>query len=130
MSVYSQSPEYRKIMFDENELKAIIRACEEMAAQDRASLDETTDADAEAYLSQVRKTNQTIAASDLVSFFKPGQEILIEREDLEPIHKVVLRYYDDSLEASGEALERALNKIGRVLHGPINEAGTLRPQTR
>jgi len=113
--MYSQSPEYRRITFDEDELKAIMLACKETAAWDQSSLDEAAGADEETYLWQVRKTNRTIVASDLVSFFKPGQEILIEREDLGPVHEVVLRYCDAAPETRGEALDRALDKIDRCI---------------
>jgi hypothetical protein len=120
MTMFSVSPAFYSVSFDQEELKVIRIACAAVAAREQSAVDEAAGAGLDEYAEQVKKTNRAIVAGNLASLFKPGQEILIEKEDLEPLAEVIRKGSDDTPEEEAAVLRRALKKVEACL---VSETG-------
>ncbi|MGA9140976.1 MAG: hypothetical protein WBZ29_12175 [Methanocella sp.] len=106
---------YVKLVFDAHELSVIRAACASVSDEEHDKLGGMTTAELEQAASQARKATESEVAGRLVMLFKPGQEILIEREDLEPVLACVETYGQSVPKEHTEALNSAREKIRRCL---------------
>jgi len=114
MSMFTLNQIYRSVSFDEEELRAMQIACIEMATRNCAAVDEASEASIEEHVKLTGKMNDTLMASGLAALFKPHQEILIEKEDLEVILSI-LREHSKSAAADSHA-HRAMERIELCLN--------------
>ncbi len=120
---------YYSVSFDREELRVIRIACAAVAAREQSAVDEAAGAGLNEYAEQVKMANLAVVAGNLAALFKPGQEILIEREDLEPLAEVIRKGCDTMPgEEEAASLYRGLNRIETLL--AANEAGTPQPRKR
>lgn len=120
MSMFSADRAFRSVAFDEEELEAVRTACTAVAGREQAALDQALEKAAEKsfeeYSGQVKKTNEAIVTGSLVALFKPGQEVLIEKEDLEPVLAVLREHREKGPEeAQCSSLDRAIGRIEQCL---------------
>lgn len=116
MSMFTPNPIYRSITFDPEELEVIRIACAAVATRDQAATEKAVAASLEEYESLIRKLNGTVVAGSLAALFKPGQEILIEREDLEPVAAVLREHRNSAGKEHLAALDRAIARIERTIN--------------
>ena len=102
---------YRKITFDAEELAVIRAACAVAAGEEAARLDMATEEGLELFARQIGRANASSLTGAMVALFKPGQEILIEPEDLAPVREHLDTYGPGAPEEHTEALKRSLGKI-------------------
>ena len=114
MSMFTPNPIYRSVSFDHEELSALRKACAEMVAQDCAAVDEAAGASLEEYLELTGKMNATLMAGGIAALFKPGQEILIEKEDLEMVIAILREHSKSAAEDS--PAHRAIERIELCLN--------------
>lgn len=116
MSMFNAGRAYYSVSFDQEELKLIRIACAAVAAREQSAVDEAAGAGLSEYAEQVKKANMAIVAGNLIALFKPGQEILIEREDLEPLAEVIRKGCNTMPgEKEIEILRRGLARIENLL---------------
>ena len=135
MSMFNVGQAYCSVSFDQEELRVIRIACAAIAAREQSAADEATEAGPEEYADLVKKVNMAVVAGNLAELFKPGQDILIEREDLEPLAEVIRKGCDVMPgEEESAILHRGLAKIDSTLAAGDAEAsltiGAGRPQPR
>lgn len=135
--MFNVSRAYCSVSFDQEELKVIRIACAAVAAREQSAVGEAIGAGLIEYAEQVKKANMAIVAGNLAALFKPGQEILIEREDLEPLAEVIRKGCDTMPgEEESAILRRGLARIETPLAASgagaclSNEAGTPQPRKR
>lgn len=102
---------YVKVVFDSRELGAIKAACAFVSAKEHDKLGGMTAAELEQAARQAKKASEYEMADRLVSLFRPGQEILVEQEDLEPVLDSLKAYSGSAPEEHAQALKSALKKI-------------------
>ncbi|WP_048198146.1 hypothetical protein [Methanocella arvoryzae] len=134
MSMFNVGRAYCSVTFDQEELRVIRIACAVVAAREQSAADEATEAGPEEYADLVKKANTAVVAGNLAALFKPGQEILIEREDLEPLAEVI-RKGSDCISGEEELiLRRGLARIDSALAAGETDARSAieagRPQPR
>jgi hypothetical protein len=104
---------YGRIVFDADELVVLQAACAFVSSKEHDLMDKTANAGIEQYAVHLKKAGDSDMADVLVSLFKPGQEVLIEREDLEPVLEC-LRTYGESLpQEHAMAAKNVIEKIER-----------------
>jgi DNA-binding protein YbaB len=102
---------YVKLVFDARELSVLRAACTSVTEKEHDKLDDMTAAGLEQAARQARKATDSDMAGRLVELFRPGQEILIEKEDLEPVLESLKIYKNSAPEEQAGALQSALEKI-------------------
>lgn len=100
-----------KLSFDAVELGVIRAACASVSEKEYERLDSMNLAELDQAARQARKATDSDIAGKLVMLFRPGQEILIEREDLAPILESLKAYEDSATEEYAGALLSAREKI-------------------
>ncbi len=98
-------PEFYKVTFDAEELDAIRRACEDSSGEEDRRLDEAAGGSLESVVLQESRADDMLLLKGTVAIFKPGQKILITREDLDTIKKCLKQY------PGSEPAARAIKKI-------------------
>ncbi len=102
-------PEFYRISFDKGELEALRRGCALQSELEDKRLDEAASGPLEGVVAQEVKADDMQLIRGTVSIFKPGQAILITREDLLLVKKCL-----ESLENEAPA-ESAARKIDEAL---------------
>jgi hypothetical protein len=102
---------YVKVVFDSRELDAIRAACSSASEKEYDRISDMTAAELEQAARQAWKATEFDIAGKLVEMFRPGQAILIEREDLAPVLASLEAYEPDVPEEHAAALKSALEKI-------------------
>lgn len=105
------SGRYLKIRFDARELAVIRIACAALEASEESQLDRAAGEGITKYASQVVKANESEIADRMVSLFRPDEDILIEREDLELVRESLQYYSRIEPEKHAELLASILRKI-------------------
>jgi hypothetical protein len=100
-------PEFYKISFDAEELEALNGACTLQSVREDVMLNDAAQGDLEEMVAQESRADDMLLIKSTVSIFKPGQAILITKEDL----RLLL-----------ESLERYKNHAPPRLCGPIDKA--------
>jgi hypothetical protein len=78
-------PEFYRVSFDDAELDAIRRGCDAQSAHEDRMLDEAAGGSLEGVVMQESRADDVLLIKGTVALFKPGQTILITREDLRMI---------------------------------------------
>ncbi len=104
-------PEFYRISFDAGELEALRRACVLQSGREDKRLDEAAAGSLEGVVAQEKKADDMLLIKSTVSIFKPGQTILITKEDLFLIKKCLEGI-------KGDAAESAIRKIDESLRHP------------
>jgi hypothetical protein len=102
-------PEFHKVSFDADELDAIRRACNAQSGQEDRMLDEAAGGSLEGVVVQESRADDMLLLKSTVAIFKPGQTILITREDLAAIKNCLKN------DAPSEPGARAIKKIDASL---------------
>jgi hypothetical protein len=104
---------YGRVSFDAHELRVIRIACESVSTREHDLMDDAAGTSIEQYAQQVKKANESEMTVKLVTLFKPDEEILIEREDMEPVLESLKTYQRSVPEEHAHALQSALEKMER-----------------
>jgi hypothetical protein len=104
-------PEFYRISFDAGELEALRRACDLRSGREDRLLDEAASGSLEEVVVQEKKADDMQLIKGTVSIFKPGQAILITKEDLLLIRKCLE-------DLSTPTAEGAIKKIDESLRHP------------
>jgi hypothetical protein len=104
---------YVKLSFDALEIGVIRAACASVSEKEYERLDGMNSAELDQAARQAKKATDSDMAGRLVMLFKPGQEILIEPEDLGPVLESIKTYGDSVSEEYAGALLSAREKIER-----------------
>jgi hypothetical protein len=104
-------PDFYRISFDAGELEALRRACALQSGREDRLLDEATSGPLEGVVAQEKKADDMLLIKSTVSIFKPGQSILITKEDLLLIRKCL-----ENL--NSPAAEGAIKKVDEALRHP------------
>lgn len=80
-------PEFYKVSFDADELEALRTACALQSGREDRRLDEAASGSLEEVVSQEGRADDMQLIRGTVAIFKPGQAILITKEDLALIKK-------------------------------------------
>jgi len=102
-----------KLSFDALELGVIRAACASVSEKEYECLGGMTPAELDQAARQAKKAIDSDMVESLVMLFKPGQDILIEREDMEPVLESIKTYGDSVSEEYAGALQSAREKIER-----------------
>lgn len=78
-------PEFYRVSFDDEELDAIRRGCAVRSGYEDRKLDEAAGGSLEGVVMQESRADDVLLIKGTVALFKPGQAILITREDLHMI---------------------------------------------
>jgi hypothetical protein len=115
MALFEMIPDTRfiKLIFDDMELDVIRAACASASEREHGLMDETADAGIEQYAGHAKKAGESDMADMLVSLFKPGREILIEREDIEPVIECLKIYGESLQQEDAMATKGVIEKIRR-----------------
>jgi hypothetical protein len=106
-------PEFYRVSFDADELEALRRACALQSDREDKLLGEAASGSLEGVVMQESRADDMLLIKSTVSVFKPGQTILITKEDLLLIKKCL-----ESLKDAGPA-KNAIDKIdGALQHAP------------
>jgi len=103
--------EFYKISFDADELEALRGACALQSAEEDRRLDEAAAGDLEGAVTQESRADDMLLMKSTVSIFKPGQAILITKEDLGLMRKSLERFKDKAPPELFEPIESAIGKI-------------------
>lgn len=98
-------PEFFKVVFNADELGAIRRACDTQSGHEDSMLDVAAGGSLEGVVMQESRADDMLLIKSTVAIIKPGQTVLITKEDLE-----IIRSCLKNDEPSGPA-ESALKKI-------------------
>jgi hypothetical protein len=104
---------YVKVIFNANELNVIRTACASVSANEHEKMNNLADADLEQAADMAKRASDSRMADRLVSFFKAGQKILIEREDLEPVLECLRTYGQSAPQEHAGATKGVIEKIER-----------------
>lgn len=104
-------PEFFKVSFDADELDALRRACALQSGREDRLLDEAASGPLEEAVAQESRADDLRLIQGTVSIFKPGQTILITKEDLLLIKKCLENLGED-------AAKGVINKIEEALKPP------------
>jgi hypothetical protein len=75
-------PEFYKISFEADELEALRSACALQSAEEDRRMGEAASGSLECVVAQESRADDMLLIKSTVSIFKPGQAILITKEDL------------------------------------------------
>lgn len=100
-----------RLRFDEAELEAMKTACSFAQAEEDERLTDAASGNMEEFILQMSLANDYLLAGKLVAYFKPGQDVLIKKADLDPIRKSLVRYRCDASAAQTPVIDAALKKI-------------------
>ncbi|OPY28081.1 MAG: hypothetical protein A4E28_01720 [Methanocella sp. PtaU1.Bin125] len=106
---------YIKLSFNARELGVIRAACASVSEKEHERMGGMTSAGLEQAARQAKRATDSAMADRLVMLFRPGQEILIEREDLEPVLDCLKAYEDGIREEQAVQLRLVRDKIERCL---------------
>lgn len=109
--------ELLKLCFGEAELEVMKTACSYAQAEEDERLTEAASANMDDFLSQMSLANDYLLAGKLVAYFKPGQDVLIKKTDLDPIRKSLVRYRCDASESQTTVIDSAIKKIDEQVYG-------------
>jgi hypothetical protein len=104
---------YVKVTFDDNELNVIRKACTFASASELEKLNDMAHNDLERAACTAKRACESDMAGGLASLFKPGQEILVEREDIEPVLECLRTYGPSVPKEQSKAMKSAMEKIER-----------------
>lgn len=107
-------PEFYKISFGTDELEALRRACARQSGLEDRMLDEAASGSLEGVVTQESRADDMLLIKSTVSIFKPGQTILITKEDLLLIRKCL-----ENLKEDAGPVDNAIKKIDAVLQHPV-----------
>jgi hypothetical protein len=115
MSLFEMAADtrYRKVAFDDGELDVLRAACASASVREHNLMEEASDAGIEQYAVHAKRAGESGMADVLVTLFKPGQEILIEPEDLEPVLACLIAYGQSAPKEHVSDLKSAMEKIER-----------------
>ena len=104
-------PEFYTITFGADELDALKKACALLSEDEDERLDEVTSGDLETVVLQHARADDILLIKSTVSMFKPGQSILITKEDLGLLRKSLERLRKETMAG---AIDRAIEKINKA----------------
>jgi hypothetical protein len=104
-------PEFYRIYFDADELDALRGACDLQSTEEDMRLDEAAAGDLEDAVTQESRADDMLLMKSTVSIFKPGQAIIITKEDLGLMQKSLERFKDEAPPELLEPIESAIEKI-------------------
>jgi hypothetical protein len=108
-------PDFIKITFDTDELVALRRACDCRSGREERLFDETAGSSIEAIATQECRTDDMLLIKGTVAIFKPGQTILITKEDLGLMHDSLLGYRAEAEKGLLAPIDSAIKKIEAAL---------------
>jgi hypothetical protein len=103
--------EFYRISFEADELEALKGACAMQSAEEDLRLDEAAAGDLDGAVMQESRADDMLLMKSTVSIFKPGQAILITKEDLGLMQKSLERFKDEAPPELLEPIESAIEKI-------------------
>ena len=120
MSLFIQynMPEFYKVSFGADELEALRRACALQARVEDRMLDEAASGPLEGVVTQESRADDMLLIKNTVSIFKPGQTILITKEDLDLIRKSLENFKGEAPPELAGPAESAIKKIDAALQHP------------
>jgi hypothetical protein len=104
-------PEFYKISFDGDELEALKNACTLQSEDEERMLDEAAGGDLDSVVSQEVVADDLLLIKSTVSIFRPGQTILITKEDLDLMQKNLEKYKEKAPVRQMKAIDSAMGKI-------------------
>ncbi|HEY3273024.1 MAG TPA: hypothetical protein VGJ92_04635 [Methanocella sp.] len=108
------SRHYLKMKFDDEEISVIQTACTAVALRERyLMMRVAANTDLETAAGLAKKASDSEMAEGLASMFKPGQEILIEPEDLAVVLESLKAYGLTAPEEHSPIVKRLIEKMGR-----------------
>lgn len=106
-----------KLRFEAAELEAMKTACAFAQEEEDERLATAASGNMEEFLNQMSLANDYLVAGKLVRYFKPGQDVLIKKSDLDPIRRSLVRYRCDAAQDSIPVIDGALKKIDEQVYG-------------
>ncbi len=104
-------PEFYRISFDGDELDALKNACALQSEDEDRMLDEAASGDLESVVAQEVVADDLLLIKSTVAIFKPGQTILITKEDLDMMLKSLEKYKEKAPAGKINAIDSAIRKI-------------------
>ena len=111
-------PVFYRISFDADELEALRNACASRSSFEDYLLDEAAGGDLEGAVLQESRADDMLLIKSTVSIFKPGQAILITKEDLKVLKKNLESFMEEAPDEAIPPAERAIRKIDTSLERP------------
>jgi hypothetical protein len=106
--------DYLKIKFDDEEISVIQAACTAVSLRERyLMMRVAANTDLETAAALAKKASNSEMAEGLASMFKPGQEILIEPEDLAVVLESLKAYGPTAPEEHSQIVKKLIEKMER-----------------
>lgn len=108
-------PDFHKISFDAGELNALRSACAVRSEHEERLFEESAAGPIEGIVMQESRTDDMLLIKSTVAIFKPGQIILITKEDLRLMRDCLTDYRSETPAEQTASVENALKKIETAL---------------
>jgi hypothetical protein len=108
-------PDFHKISFDADELDVLRSACACRSGHEERLFDETAGGSIESIVAQEWRTDDMLLIKSTVAIFKPGQTILITKEDLCLMRDCLQGYKAEAEKEHSVPIDSAIKKIETAL---------------